>query len=87
MAGTFLRQIERAKEAARTPAPTTAKPPEEMTDSELEQAVVEAERKVREARIAEVHAARDEVAQQQRGPRTLAGVLREKQRGKKKYWR
>ena len=92
MAGKFLEQIKRAREAAQAPTPERAqKPVEEKSDGELEGAVTAARRELLDAQHAELRArelervsgAEGDDAPQAAG---LANILREKQRTKK-YWR
>ncbi len=81
MAGTFIKQIERARAAAQTTSPTR-KPVEQMTQAELDAALVESKREVIEANRAVAAVA----AEYTRTP-TLAAKLRDLQRGKRKSWR
>ena len=81
MAGTFLAHIERAR-AATQPTRPAQKPVEQMTQAELDAALVESKREVIEANRAVAA-----VAAEQTRPPTLAGKLRELQRLKKKHWR
>ncbi len=82
MAGSFLAQIERAR-AATQPTRAAEKPTEQMTSTELDEALrlarveaIEANRAVAEAATAE-----------RTRPATLAATLAELQRGKRKSWR
>jgi uncharacterized protein (DUF2342 family) len=81
MAGSFLAQIQRAKAASQATRPAT-KPVEELTSTELDEAL-------RLARIEAVEANRAvaAVAAEQTRPPTLAGKLAELQRGKRNHWR
>ncbi len=81
MAGNFIKQIERAR-AATQPTRATEKPTDQMTQAELDAALVESKREVIEANRAVAA-----VAAEQTRPPTLAATLRELQRGKKKHWR
>jgi CBS domain containing-hemolysin-like protein len=95
MAGNFLEQIKKAREAKTSELeqePTEARPIEEMNDAELEQAERAARRRlldlqhqeVRERELARVSASG-------RSPATpeasLADVLQELQRKKRRTWR
>ncbi len=81
MAGNFIKQIERAR-AATLPSRPAEKPVEQMTQAELDAALVESKREVIEANRAVAAVA----AEQTRAP-TLAATLRDLQRGKRKSWR
>ncbi len=81
MAGTFLAQIERARAATQTARPAE-KNISEMTQEELDVALVDSKRRVVEANRA-VAAAADEYT---RTP-TLAAKLAELQRGRRNHWR
>ncbi len=59
MAGTFIKHIERAREAAQTTRPAT-KPAEEMTSAELDEAMRAAKVEVVEANRALAQAVADE---------------------------
>jgi hypothetical protein len=94
MAGNFLEQIKRAREAAETPEPeATAKPIEELTDEEL----AEAERAARSRLLALQHQElRDREIARASGageaaerPRAsgLAGILGSLQKKKRRNWR
>ena len=92
MAGRFLEQIQAAREAAQAPEPeATAKPTEEMTDDELEGALNQARRDLLDLQhqeLRERELARVAPAEQDRASAaTLAGILREKQTGKRRSWR
>jgi len=82
MAGNFLAQIQRAREATQ-PARPEEKPVEEMSGTELDQALIEARREA----VAANRAVAEAVAAEQTRPPTLAAKLRELQGGKKKHWR
>ena len=82
MAGSFLAQIARAREAATPRAASAPTPVEEMSGAELDQALVEARREAVEA-----HKAVAAVASEYTRPPTLAAKFRELQRGKKHHWR
>jgi len=96
MAGNFLEQIKKAREAAQTPEPEATeapdKPIEEMTDGELEEAETAARRRlldlqhqeVRERELARVAGAEEATGRRASG---LAGILGEKQRKKRRTWR
>ena len=89
MAGQFLKQIQRAKEAAQAPASTpTEKPVEEMSDEELQQAGTAARRALLDAQHAELREREIARVSPAEKPQAagLANILREKQRTKK-YWR
>jgi hypothetical protein len=81
MAGTFIKQIERARVAAQTTSPTQ-KPVEQMTQAELDAALVESKREVIEANRAVAA-----VAAEYTRPPTLAATLRELKRGRRNHWR
>lgn len=91
MAGNFLEQIKRAREAAETPAPEQAKPTETMTDDELEEAITESRRELLDLQhqeLREREISRVAPAEQDRASAaTLAGILREKQTSKRRTWR
>ncbi len=95
MAGNFLEQIKKAREAKTSELeqePTEAKPAEAMTDDELEAALTASRRKLLDLQHQEV---RDRelarVSASGRSPATpeasLADVLQELQRGKRRTWR
>jgi hypothetical protein len=77
MAGSFIKQIERAR-AATQPARPAQKPVEEMSGTELDAALIEARREAIEA-----HKAVAAVAAEQTRTPTLAATLRELKRGKR----
>jgi fructose-1,6-bisphosphatase len=81
VAGTFIKHIERAREAAQTTRPTE-KNISEMTQEELDVALVDSKRRVVEANRAVAAAA----AEYTRTP-TLAAKLAELQRGRRNHWR
>ncbi len=81
MAGTFLAHIERAR-AATQPTRAAEKPVEQMTQAELDAALVESKREVIEANRAVAEAAAEYTR-----PPTLAAKLADLQRGKRKHWR
>ena len=92
MAGRFLEQIQRAREASQALPPEQAnKPISEMSDEELEQAERAARRELLDARhqelrareIARVSGAEGDAAPQAAG---LADTLRGLQK-RKRYWR
>jgi hypothetical protein len=93
MAGNFIEQIKKRREAAENPAPEPeTKPTDEMTDTELEDAITAARRQLLDAQHRELR--EREIARVQGATpppdgerRTLAGVLHEKQRGKRRTWR
>ncbi len=94
MAGNFLEQIKRAREAAEKPAPEQAptKPTEQMTDDELEDAITATRRQLLDAQHAELRErelARVSGAGSSQAPPapTLQDVLRDKQRAKRRTWR
>jgi hypothetical protein len=89
----YLKELQRRREAASTTrsSPSTEKPIEEMTDTELDQALTQTKRALLDAQHQEL---RELARVQGRGPehpsdqgRTLSDVLRELQRGKKRTWR
>ncbi len=79
MAGSFLKQIERAREAATVRAPSAETPLDEMSADELAEAHRVALIRSTEAQRAVAAAA----AEYTRPPTTLAANLRELQRGKR----
>jgi len=79
MAGTFLAHIERARAAAQTTRPAE-KAIEEMSSAELDQALVEAKREAIAANRALAEAAADERTR----PPTLAAVLADLKRSKRR---
>jgi hypothetical protein len=81
MAGTFIKQIERARAAAQ-PARPEAKPLEEMSSTELDAALIEARREAVAANRAVAAAAAEYTR-----PPTLAATLAELQRGRRNHWR
>jgi fructose-1,6-bisphosphatase len=81
MAGSFIKQIERARAAAQTTRPTE-KNISEMTQEELDVALVDSKR-----RVVEANRAVAAVAAEYTRPPTLAAKLAELQRGKRKHWR
>jgi hypothetical protein len=81
MAGSFIKQIERAR-AATQPSRPAEKPVEQMNQEELDAALIDAKREVVAANRAVVEAAAEYTR-----PPTLAGKLRELQRGKRHHWR
>jgi hypothetical protein len=89
----FLEQIQRARAAAEAPEPeATAKPTEQMTDDELEEAITASKRELLDAQHAELRErelARVSQSESSQAPAeaSLAGVLREKQRKKRRTWR
>jgi predicted RNA-binding protein associated with RNAse of E/G family len=86
VAGSFLAQIERAREAAQNSAPAD-KPVEEMSADELAEAHRVALIRSTEAQRAVVAAAAGHLDDGHQGPATLAAKLAELQRGKRKHWR
>jgi hypothetical protein len=92
MAGNFLKQIKRAREAAERPAPEheQAKPTEAMTDAELEEAITEARRELLDAQhqeLREREIARASASGSPAPDTTLADVLRQRQTKKRRTWR
>ena len=81
MAGTFLAHIERAR-AATQPARPAEKPVEQMTQAELDAALVESKREVIEAYRAVAAAAAEYTR-----PPTLAGVLADLKRTRRRRMR
>ncbi len=84
MAGTFLAHIERARAAATPRARSAEKPAEEMTSTELDEAMRAAKLEVVEANRALAAAVAEEHV---RPPATLGATLAELQRGKRRHWR
>ncbi len=82
MAGTFLAQIQRAREATQPTRPAE-KPVGEMTQAELDEAIRQAKVEVVEANRAVAQAVADERTR----PPTLAATLGELQRKKRRHWR
>ena len=78
MAGTFLKQIERARAAAKPTSPE--KSPSEMPPEELDAAIVEAKWEVVEANKAVA-------AETNRPATTLSQVLGDLQKKKRRSWR
>jgi hypothetical protein len=84
------RRRERAASGASGEATTPEKPPEQMSGEELDVALLAAQRdlldlrhqELRERELARIQKPTGEGA----GQRTLADVLREKQRGKRRPW-
>jgi hypothetical protein len=92
MAGNFIEQLRKRQEAVDKPAfEPEAKPTEEMTDEELEDAIATNRRKLLDAQHAELRErelSRVTPAEQPQASRaSLAGILREKQAGKRRTWR
>jgi hypothetical protein len=95
MAGNFLEQIKRAREAA-GPAPEhgQAKPTEQMSDPELEEAITTARRdlldaqhaELREREVSRVPGGSGDLAEPSRAS-GLAEVLGNLQRQKRRNWR
>jgi DNA-directed RNA polymerase specialized sigma24 family protein len=86
----FLDQIRKRQEATKEPEPTEAKPTEQMTDDELQQALDKARRDLLDAQhqeLREREIARVSGTTTPEPAPSLAGVLREKQRGKRRTWR
>ncbi len=81
MAGTFIKQIERARAATQQTRPAE-KPVEELSGAELDQALVDARREAVAANRAVAEAAAEHTR-----PPTLAAKLAELQRGKRNHWR
>ncbi len=80
MSGNFIKQIERARARAATqPTRPAHKPVEQMTQAELDAALVESKREVIEANRAVAA-----VAAEQTRPPTLAGVLADLNRSKRR---
>jgi hypothetical protein len=93
MAGSFIKQIERARQAAKEPASTEAKPTEEMSDAELEEAITATRRKLLDAQHAELRKRESarvtgagEAAERPRAS-GLAEVLGNLQKRKRRSWR
>jgi hypothetical protein len=78
MAGSFIKQIERAR-AATQPTRPAEKPVEQMTQAELDEALIEARREALAANRAVAA-----VAAEQTRPPTLAAVLADLQRRKRR---
>ncbi len=88
MAGSFLKQIERARASSTQRVGPAEKPAEEMTSAELDEAMRLAKVEVVEANRAVAAAvAADNLDDRHQGPATLAAKLAELQRGKRKTWR
>ncbi len=94
MAGNFLEQIQRARAAAEAapPAPEheQAKPTEQLTDDELEEAITASKRELLDAQRAELR--EREIARLPPSESSPEGVrladrLQELQRGKRRTWR
>ena len=89
----FLGQIQRARAAAEAPEPeATAKPTEQMTDDELEEAITASKRELldlQHAELREREIARASGAGEATGPRAsgLAEVLGTLQKRKRRSWR
>ncbi len=81
MAGTFIKHIERARAAAQTTRPAE-KPVDQMTSAEMDEAL-----RLARVEAIEAHKAVAEAAAEHTRPPTLAGKLRELQRGKTNHWR
>ncbi len=77
----FLEQIARAREASQ-PARPAEKPIEDMSSTELDQALVDARREA----VAANRAVAEAAAEYTRPP-TLAAKLRELKRGRRNHWR
>jgi ethanolamine utilization microcompartment shell protein EutL len=84
VAGSFLKQIERARAAATQPARPAEKPAEQMTSTELDEAMRLAKVEVVEANRALAQAAADE---RTRPATTLSQVLGGLQKSKRRSWR
>jgi uncharacterized membrane protein YqiK len=97
MAGNFLEQIKRAREAAEKPVleateQEQTKPTEQMTDDELEEAITASKRELldlQHAELREREIARASGAGEATGPRAsgLAEVLGTLQKRKRRSWR
>jgi hypothetical protein len=81
VAGTFIKHIERARAAAQTTRPAE-KPVDQMTSAEMDEAL-----RLARVEAIEAHKAVAEAAAEHTRPPTLAGKLRELQRGKTNHWR
>jgi len=87
----FLAQIKRAREAkTQEPEQEQAKSTEQMTDAELEEAITATRRQLLDAQHQELR--EREIARVSGSPSpesepSLADVLRERQRGKRRTWR
>ncbi len=79
MAGAFLAQIQRAKAAATETTRPTEKPVEELSGTELDEALIEARREAVAANRAVAAAAAEYTR-----PPTLAGVLADLKRSKRR---
>ncbi len=87
----FIEQL-RKRQEAKTSATVAevAKPTEEMTDAQLEEAITESRRQLLDAQHAELRereTARASTPPSSEPEPSLADVLREKQRGKRRTWR
>ncbi len=92
MAGKFLEQIKRAREAKTSELeqePTEAKPAEAMTDDELEAALTASRRKLLDLQHQELREREiARVSPSESSPEaSLADRLQELQRGKRRTWR
>jgi hypothetical protein len=94
MAGNFLEQIKKAREAAEKPVPGATeqeqtKPIEEMSDEELEQAERAAQRRLLDLQHQELREREiARVSPSESSPEaSLADRLQELQRGKRRTWR
>jgi hypothetical protein len=81
VAGSFLDQIQRARAAASQPARLTEKPAEQMTSTELDEAMRLAKLEVVEANRALAAAVADE---RTRPPATLGAVLSDLKRSRRR---
>ncbi len=84
MAGTFLAHIERARAAATQPTRPTQKPAEQMTSTELDEAMRLAKVEVVEANRALAAAVADE---RSRPATSLSQVLGDLKRSRRRSWR
>jgi hypothetical protein len=92
MAGNFIEQLKKRREATERLAPEQAptKPTEQMADDELEEALNKARRDLLDAQHAELREreiARVSAPSTPEPAPSLADVLREKQRPKRRTWR
>jgi hypothetical protein len=92
MAGNFLEQIKRAREAAQASAPEQAptKPTEQMADDEIQEALNKARRDLLDAQhqeLREREIARASASGSPAPDTTLADVLRQRQTKKRRTWR
>jgi len=86
----FLAQLKKRQEAVEKPEQEQAKSTEQMSDAELEEAITATRRQLLDAQHQELR--EREIARVSGSPSpesepSLADVLRERQRGKRRTWR